>query len=457
MKKSILGIFLIIITLVTVGAICSNSGKVPTKFSLIYWSPEHTEDNISSAITGFETMYPYVDVQYKKYNYDEYEDMLINSWAKGQGPDIFSLPNTDTKKYYDLIAPLPAAVSVTTVETKSTFGKKETIVNTVSQKCMSVAELKNQFIDAVASDAVFTHKGAKESTAKEKIFGIPLATDTLVLFYNKDLLNQAGITTAATNWQEVVDHTKLLTKIDKENNIIQSGVALGTANNISAYFDILSVLMMQYGAQMSDDNNRITFDQGLEDEERVPSQQALDFYTKFAMPDWETYTWNSQQNSALEAFASGKLGYYLGYHYNLEQIKKMAPNLNFDLTTLPQINAGNKINYPSYWLESVSINSTHQDMAWAFVQYLTSKENSEKYLISAHKPAARRDLIAGQGDDYELAIFSEQALTAKSWYHGKDSAEAKNLFAAMIDQAVANTLPIADIISSTARKIELTM
>lgn len=457
MKKSILGIFLIIISLTTIGALCSNNGKVPAKFSLIYWSPEHNEEDIASAISGFETLYPYVDVQYKKYNYDEYEDMLINSWAKGQGPDVFSLPNTDVKKYYDLITPLPAAVSVTTVETKSTLGKKDTVVNTVSQKCLSVSELRNQFIDTVASDVIFSHQGAKESTVKDKIFGIPLATDSLALFYNKDLLNQAGITTAATNWQEIVDQTKLLTKIDKDNNIIQSGIAMGTSNNIDNYFDILSILMMQYGAQMTDDNNRVTFDMGIEGEQRVPSQQALDFYSKFAMPDWETYTWNSQQNNALEAFASGQLGYYIGYHYNLEQIKKMAPNLNFDIAALPQINAGNKINYPSYWLESVSVNSKHQDMAWAFVQYLTNQDNSEKYLTSAQKPAARRELLAGQNDDYELSIFAEQALTAKSWYHGKDSTAAKNLFATMIDQALANTLPIADIIGSTARKIELTM
>lgn len=457
MKKSIFGIFLIIIALTTIGAVCSKGGKVPAKFDLVYWSPEHYEDDIAGAISGFEAMYPYVNIEYKKYNYDEYEDMLINSWAKGQGPDVFSLPNTDTKKYYDLITPLPTAVSVTTVETKSNFGKKETIVNTVSQKCMSVAELKNQFVDAVAKDAVFAHQGEKEAVEKEKIFGMPLSIDTLVIFYNKDLLNQAGITTAATNWQEIVDHTKLLTKIDKDNNLIQSGIALGAANNIDNYFDILSVLMMQYGAQMSDDSNRITFDRGIEGENRVPGQQALDFYAKFAMPDWESYTWNSQQNSALESFASGRLGYYVGYHYNLEQLKKMAPNLNFDIAPLPQINSGNKVNYPSYWLESVSVNSKHQDMAWAFVQYLTSKANSEKYLASAQKPAIRRELIAAQEDDYELAIFVEQALTAKSWYHGKNPAEAKSLFAAMIDQAVANTLPIADIVGSAARKIELTM
>jgi ABC-type glycerol-3-phosphate transport system substrate-binding protein len=457
MKKSIIGVFFIILVLVSIGAVCSKSGKVPAKFDLVYWSPEHNEDDIAAAISGFEAMYPYVDVEYKKYNYDEYEEMLINSWAKGQGPDVFSLPNTHTNKYYDLIAPLPATVSVTTVETKSTFGKKETIVNTVNQRCLSVAEMKNQFVDTVYSDAVFVHKGEKETTEKEKIFGIPLSTDTLALFYNKDLLNQAGITTPATNWQDIVEHTKLLTKIDKENNLIQSGIALGTANNIDNYFDILSVLMMQYGAQMADENNRVTFDQELEGERRIPGQQALDFYAKFAMPDWESYTWNSGQNSALEAFAGGQAGYYIGYYYNLEQIKQLAPNLNFDIATLPQINAGNKKNYPSYWLESVSINSTHQDMAWAFVQYLTGKENSEKYLASALKPAARRELISAQEENYELAIFAEQALTAQSWYHGKSPDEAKSLFATMIDQAVENTLPIADIVGNAARKIELTM
>lgn len=455
MKKYIIGLFLISIFLITSGAICSKTGQMPDEIELTYWSAEHDEDDIKDIISSFEAIYPYVDIEYKKFNYDEYEDALINAWAKNQGPDIFSIPNAHVKKYYDYIYPLPQYVTVTTVEETSTLGKKELAIQEVKQSAVSPSELNSQYIDAVYKDVVFKHKSPEEKEETSKIFGLPLSMDTLALYWNKDMLNQASISMPPSDWQSVVDHTKIITKIDKENNIIQSGIALGTSSNINDYFDILSILMMQFGATMTTEQGSVSFHQATE-EKQYPGREALEFYTKFAQEKWETYTWNDSKTGALDSFATGNLAYFIGYHRDLEQIKQLNPNLNFDIASLPQITADAQINYASYWVESVYANSPNQDIAWAFVQHLTNEKNSQKYLETAEKPTARRNLINDQMEDYELAVFAEQGLTAQSWYHGDNPGEAKNLFAQMINDALEGNFTIEDIVNDTARKVQLT-
>lgn len=458
MKKYIIGLFLLCLTLSLSGAICSKSGKMPDTVTLQYWSADLNEEDVKPFIESFTATYPYIEIEFKKLEPDEYENELISGWAKGEGPDIFSVPNTKVNKFADYITPLPASVTVTTVEQKSTFGKKQTIVQQVAQKAISPAELRTQFADAVGSDAVFIVPKEGESAATEKIYALPLSMDTLALYWNKDLLNQASLALPATNWQEVADHTKELTKVDKQGNILQSGIALGTADNIPHYFDIMSVLMMQFGAQMATENS-VTFNQEAEVNgvKRNPAQEALDFYVKFGQDKWETYTWSENKTNALDEFANGNLAYYIGYHRDLTEIKLLAPNLNFDLSPLPQINSASQINYPSYWLESVSLNAKDSDLSWAFVQYLTNEQNSQAYLETAKQPAARRSLINAQLQDYELATFAEQALTAKTWYHGKNPDEAFSLFAQMINNALKESFPLEDIINDTAQKVELTL
>ncbi|MFH0818774.1 MAG: hypothetical protein V1898_02150 [Patescibacteria group bacterium] len=454
MKKSFIGIFFIVLILLTSGAICSKSGKMPATVELNYWSPEYNEDDIKGIISGFEVQYPYVSINYRKLDYSEYDDALISAWAKGQGPDIFSVASSDVKKYYDYILPLPTAVKLTTVTEKQNFGKKEIIIAEQSQRSISPSELKNQYIDTVYKDTVFSYIDNKTTTSR--IFGLPLAMDNLVLYWNRDLLNQAGISLPASDWQALVDQTTDLTKIDKDNNIIQSSIALGTSNNIEHYFDILSVLMMQFGTPMTSDSGSIIFNQENRDEKRFPAREALEFYTKFASSEWETYTWNADKLSALDSFVKGESAYYIGYHYDLATIKQLSPNLNFDIARLPQIAPQAQINYPHYWVESVAQSSKNFDISWAFVQYLTNETNSKKYIESAKKPAARRSLLGAQAEDYELAIFAEQALTAKSWYHGKNEAEAKNVFSDMIDKTLSGNFEIDKIISESANKTQLT-
>ena len=85
-----------------------------------------------------------------------------------------------------------------------------------------------------------------------------------------------------------------------------------------------------------------------------PAADAVRFYTDFADPGKEVYTWNKNMPNSLEAFILGKTAFFFGYAYHLPTIKSRAPKLNLSIVKLPQIAGNPEINFANYWLETVS-------------------------------------------------------------------------------------------------------
>jgi ABC-type glycerol-3-phosphate transport system substrate-binding protein len=292
------------------------------------------------------------------------------------------------------------------------------------------------------------------------IYGLPLYVDTLAMFYNPDLLNNAGITEAPKYWNKQFQQAvKKLSKQNNKGNLIQSGVAMGGAENIEKSADILALLMMQNGSLMTEGETVMFHSIPPGSEKKYnPGLEALRFYTDFSNPAKEVYCWNSNLGNSLDLFAQGNLAMMFGYAYHLPIIKALAPKLNFSVSRMPQIEGNTKqVNYANYWVEVVSNKSKNVDAAWDFIQFATAAEQAESYLKVAKKPTALRALVNKQIDDLEIGPFAEQVLTAQSWYRGKDIRAAEKAFQGMIDMAIKDPAALEDVISETASKVQQTM
>ena len=465
-------IFLIVIllgVLVTTGFGCKWQSKEVKEsmkpVELTYWRVWDNKDAFKEIIEDFKAIHPNISISYKKLRYEEYEDVLLNALAEDRGPDIFSIHNTWLRKYKDKISPLPETITLPHTVLKGTI-KKETAVELKTTRSLNSKNLKNDFIDLVSKDAVIPEKIKNPETGKqeevEKIYGLPLSIDTLVLFCNRDLLNNAGISRVPQNWQDFQENVKKLTKFDKEGNIISSGAAIGTSKNVDRFTDILSVLMMQNGAQITDEQNYATFHlmpkelKGLR--EIIPGAEALIFYTDFANPAKEVYTWNEEMPNSLDAFIQGQVAFFFGYSYHLPIIKARAPKLNFVTSEMPQITGNKEFNFANYWVETVSKKTEHPNEAWEFIQFMTSRpKEAEKYLKATKRPTALRELIATQLDDVDLDVFAEELLTAQSWYRGKNPGAMEKIFAEMIEQSLKGEEKLKKIVEITAGKVNQTM
>jgi ABC-type glycerol-3-phosphate transport system substrate-binding protein len=215
---------------------------------------------------------------------------------------------------------------------------------------------------------------------------------------------------------------------------------------------------MQNGVVMQDGNS-ITFDQVPPGSSRsiIPGIEALQFYTDFANPTKKAYTWNNTMPDSIDAFTDGIVAFYFGYAYDLPTIRARAPKLNFGISKFPQIDPANQIDFANYWIEGVSEKSKHSNEAWDFIEFATGPDHAKSYLSTAKKPTALRSLVSTQLEDIDLSTFASQVLTARSWYKGKDPDVAEATMGEMIDDVVAGTVPIEEIIHIAAGKVAQTV
>jgi multiple sugar transport system substrate-binding protein len=428
--------------------------------TLKYWRVYDTSDDFSQIFAAYQKLHPNISIDYRTFTYDEYEKQILNALAEGQGPDIISIQNTEMHRWQPFLLPAPATLSIPFRETQGTI--KKTIVTVLrNEPGESVKQLANDFVDVVSSDVVIpTQPSNPKAAPVPEVYGLPLSVDTLALYYNKDILNRAGIAQPAADWKTFQDQVKTITKLDQTGAIIQSAAAIGTAGNVERASDILSLLMMQNGAPMTDQSGTVTFDQyppDLAGTPEPPGASALIFYTDFANPVKEVYTWNDQMPDSLQAFANGQTAFFFGYAFNLPQIRQANPKLNFGIAPFPQI-AGNKpVNFANYWVEAVSNKTAHPDEAWDFVQFMTNADNVQSYLKATDKPTALRSLISGQLDDLDLSVFASQLPTAESWYHGTDENATEQAMLDMINQSLAATSDPKQIVQLGATKVNQTI
>lgn len=418
--------------------------------TLNYWRVWDGQDSFNDIISAYRALHPNVTIKYRKLRYEEYEQELINSFAEDRGPDIFSINAGWVGRYQSKIAPLPPSITMAYQTVTGTI-QKQTKVELKTSASLTVQQLKDNFINTVSDNAL----------VGGKVYGLPLSVDTMALFYNRDLLNNAGITSVPRYWNdEFLADVKKLTKENSDGQIAQSGVALGTANNIERYSDILSLLMMQNGAEMVDAQGVVSFhrSQAGAQNNYAPGMEALRFYTDFANPVKEVYTWNAQQPNSLQDFINGKLAFFFGYSYHIPQIRAQAPRLNFSVSPMLQIEGNaTMINFANFWLETVSNKSQYQNEAWDFIQFAARAENVKSYLTAAKHPTALRALVNEQLNDEDLAPFASQLLTARTWYHGNDYNAAEVIIGDMIDQSLVDPKQMSKYMQTAAQKIQQTI
>lgn len=438
---------------------CSQAPASATKpIELTWWRVFDDYDTVAPAVDAFKSLHPNITVNYRRLRFEEYEDALLNALAEDKGPDVISLPNTWLPKYQSKLLALPASVTLPFTSLQGSI-KKELVTELRAVPVPSLRTFNQKYLDVVAQDVVRPEIIAQNQPPQEKIFGLPLSVDTLALYYNRDLLNTAGIPEPARVWSELQEHVKRLTKLDK-TTILQSGAALGASANIPRAVDILSLLMMQNGAIMTDDRGFATFDRIPEtaaDRQVAPGNEALAFYTDFANPTKEVYTWSTALPDALEMFAQGRLAYFFGYSYQLPIIRARAPKLRFGVAPMPQIEGNPQVNFANYWVETVSKKTAHPNEAWGFLLFLADEAQVKGYLTRAKHPPALRSLVPAFTEDPDLAVFTQQLLTAKSWYRGVNVTAAERAISSMIDRVAKGEEEIDQALQFTVGQVNQTI
>ncbi len=466
-KKLIL--FLMFIFILTSGFSCTKtpgSGGIVKPVKLVVWGVYEDSKSLELLFKEFKKLYPTVSFEYRKFEPQEYEQKLINAWVDSTdennlAPDIYFLQNSLINQYKNRISPLPEKIKLPYTEVKKTgfgsFQKTDISHYTKEVKTLTLNQLSNSFAPVVYNDVVINNK----------IYGLPLSLNTMALFYNKKMFDYLNVDTPPKNWNDFAKYVKELTLLNEDKtDFIQSGTAMGTTANIANAVDILILLMKQSGIQVNNNNNLINF--GSNEEQKATALSALTFYTDFANPIKETYSWtdtiNPEEINALSRFREKSVAFFFGYPYDIEKIdskwyekKKSNPSPDavwFDIAPMPQITtkttdaSGNTIevartpiNFADYWVMTVSHKTKNKDVAWGFIDFATREKNVKLYLDQTNRPTALTSYFNKQIENNPaVSVFAQQIKSATSWYHGTNYSSAKNKIQNMIETFRTNSL-----------------
>ncbi len=368
-----LGLFFLVIALAIFLGMKFLPGLKGTKqVSLTWWGLWEDEKTIAPVILAYKKIKPNVTITYIKKNPKDYRTLLQTQIARDSGPDIFRFHNT--------------WLPMLSVELKPMPEKMKTEIN-----------FSNVFYPTAYYDLVRSNQ----------IYGLPLMFDGLALFYNRDILSGAGLQPPET-WTETADAARKLTVFDENKNLKVSGLALGNTN-VDHWSDILGLMFLQNGADPAFPTDSC-------------AKEALEYFGSFSQG--ESRTWDDTLGGSTLAFANSRAAMYIAPSWEVFEIKKINPNLNFGISPFPQV-AGGKRYWATYWAEGVSSKSKNPEEAWEFLKYLGSKEALQIMFAEATKESKerlfgeiypRQDMASLIKDDPLVGPFIVGAPQAKSWY-----------------------------------------
>ena len=359
-------------------------------------------------------------VTYQHLSEEEFDTKLTEALAENRGPDAIIVTNERLLKHEKKIYPIPFT---------------------------SIPE--RTFRDT------FT-EGSEVYIAPSGILALPFAVDPMVLYWNRTLFNAAGIAQPPSLWEEITALVPQLTRVDAARNVLQSTVALGEYRNIVHAKELLALMIMQAGNPITVRGADGFVTSILSDRLSLPeppADSAVRFYTEFANPVKPSYSWNRSLPSSKEFFTQGDLAMYLGFSSELFGIQEQNPNLNFDVTRMPQVrDAVQKSTFGSIYGIAILNQSPRKPNVFQALTILSGQEMSQFWADVFGLAPARRAMLAQPPTDPYRAVFYKDALIARGFLD-PDPEQANMVFGSFIEDITSGRLTINQAVVEADEKI----
>lgn len=266
--------------------------------------------------------------------YDDFRDKIATSVPAGVGPDVATLFYGWQNDWIDAgyLVPLPE-----------------------EQFPMSVLDEFSSMVDASVIDG--------------ELYTLPTAVRSLALFYNKDLMEAAGLDPESppTTLTELEEQAVQCTVKDGDTFDIYGFIANPGGQ---AHHWFRQVLLPQFGQQpLSDDRRTVLWNAS--EEGYAAWEEFLKFETELGTGVAGVY-----ENDA-DGFLAGEVCFHIDGSFRLGTIASNAPDLNYGVVELPEHN-GVKATFGSYWTHGITQKGAsspeRMEASAKFLQFITSPE-----------------------------------------------------------------------------------
>ncbi len=363
-----------------------------------------------------------VNIIYKEISADTFENELIEALASDSGPDAVILDDEMLLKH-------------------------ENKLFLISYEYYSQKQFKDNFIES-----------GEVLLRKDGFLGFPITVDPLVLYWNRTMLNNEGITNPPKYWDDLLSLVPRIVKKDSSGNISRSAVAFGEYENVSNAKSMLIALIQQAG-------NNIIFRDLVENNyyanlsdkfgfAQRPADAALNFYTQFANPTKDVYSWNKSMPNSRELFISGDLAFYFGLASERKEIIQKNPNLNFDVAILPQSRSSAE-NSTVGKMRFIAILNKSQKIANAFSTITNMAGPQSIELLSNVMQVApiRRDVSVDFTSQSHMDVFHKSALISRVFLD-PNKIETNQIFKKMIESVMIGSQSVSQSVDRANLELE---
>ncbi|HWO96545.1 MAG TPA: sugar ABC transporter substrate-binding protein [Bacillus sp. (in: firmicutes)] len=380
----------------------SDSGKDGERVTITWWdynAPEATQQAIADTIAAYEKEHPNVKIERTYVPFADLKKKLLMGTAAGQLPDIVAIDNADHQAFS------AAGVFADITKEVEEWGEAD------------------QYFDGPWSST--TYKG--------KNYGVPNSSNNLALYYNADMLKEAGIE-PPKNWEELAAAAKKLTK-DGVYGMAVSGVKTEQGS-----FQFLP-FVWQAGSDLDNFNSQGTID-------------AIKLWKKMVDNGSMSKEVISQDQEAIAVqFAAGKVAMMVNGTWQIPFLEKEA-KVNWSVANLPAEKESGTILGGENW--AITASTKHKDVAWDIIKFIQKEEHLKKYLQTAGRLPSRKDVIQDPfwQDDQHLKTFADGMEVAKARAYGPDYPKMSEAIQEMIQQVLTGEKSPEDAVKEADEKIK---
>jgi multiple sugar transport system substrate-binding protein len=360
-----LAVVLALVPVVTASAGGAKESAGVTTITWGYWgSPSEVEQNKGVA-AEFEKANPAIKIEHMTAPWGDYFTKLQTQFAAKTAPDVMFLT------YISTYAPMGVLAEMEPLFAKNGFDK-------------------SKYAQGVLDG--FTVNG--------KLYGLPRDNDTKVVFVNKKLFADAGLSVPAKAWstEEFVDAAKKLTK-KKADGTQQYGVMFDPGNWFLYVF-------MNEGRMFDNDANptKVAFD----DAALKGLQWAGDLInTHKVAPAFDQLNNGTVRQ---QMFLNGQVGMLIDNHAQVP-VFLAAKDLSWDVAPLPTFPGKGHHNVAGGAGYTISAFTQKQEAAWKFWKFLNT-DGIKMYMKDGTMVPVSSDLLGSaefsQGKPYNAKVFVEE-------------------------------------------------
>jgi len=381
--------------------------------------PKSTLDSHIAEIN--KTLAQPIMVEYTQKDPNKFSTEFIAALARGQGPDAILIPADTLYPHSDKLALVPYTA-------------------------FSQRDFRDTFV-----------REAEVYLFDQGVAAIPFTLDPLIMYWNRDMFDTAGIPTYPRYWEDFTILNQKLTLKDANGNVRRSAIALGDFTNVTNAREILGTLLFQVGNPVTLRDKEGVLNSTLTRTYSALPGPALEFFTQFVNPSDPNYSWNRGMPASKSAFLSASLATYFGFASELFDLRTKNPNLNFDAALMPQLKTGGvKSTYARMYGFSIVRSTPNPNAVYQIISMLTAPSALANLSQTMYLPPVRRDLIAQGSTDPYITNFGQAALVSQLWLD-VDPLKSNQILAEMVGSITSGRKTLFEAIQDAGDQYDIVL